>query len=128
MKPLYILIDGIDESLEAVEIAKTLLALERNSGHMRILLTCRPERQIEDALLRCSRIETTSDTFAPDRKRCLKWNLRFDEKLKDIEPEMKDKIMDKLLSREKRVYQLPSRFWSTHTNIVLLDFLCSNSI
>jgi hypothetical protein len=104
MKPLYILVDGIDESPEAVEIATTLLALEQNCRSVRVLLTCRPERRIEEVLDQCPRIETTADTFAPDRKKCLEWNLKTDEKLKAMDLEIKEKIIKELLSKEKAVY------------------------
>ena len=102
--PLYILIDGIDESPDAVEMIGTLVKLANYpKSVIRVLLTCRPERKIEEALHECLRLETTNETFAPDRKTCLMWNLKFDVKLRDLSPEMKDKIIGDLLSK-KAVY------------------------
>jgi len=103
-KPLYLLVDGIDECPEAVEIAQTLARLAFHSKSVRVLLTCRPERKIEEALLNCLRIETTNETFAPDRLKYVEWNLSHDERLKNLEPEIKEKVKNRLLSTNSQVY------------------------
>jgi len=91
-KPLYVLVDGIDECPEDVKIAETLARLATHSKSVRVLLTCGPERKIEEVLLNCLRIETTNQTFAPDRQRWVDWNLEQDERLKGVEPEIKQQI------------------------------------
>jgi len=100
-KPLYLLVDGIDECPEDVKIAQTLAKLTTHSKSVRVLLTCGPERKIEEVLLNCLRIETTNETFAPDRKRCLEWNLHQDVRLKDVEPEVKHQIMNRLTTDDQ---------------------------
>jgi len=75
-----------------VKIAETLARLATHSKSVRVLLTCGPERKIEEVLLNCLRIETTNQTFAPDRQRWVDWNLEQDERLKGVEPEIKQQI------------------------------------
>ena len=103
-KTVYILIDGIDESPEAGNLSMLILQLVKDSTAVKVLVTCRPETDIEAQFINCPRIEITEVLLTKDIDIHLQWNLDFDPKLKQMRERTKKEIKKQLLDQHQGMY------------------------
>ena len=96
---MYILTDGIDECPQDWNLPLSLLQLVTDFSPVKLLVTCRPEKEIETQFKDCPRIEITEALLSNDLQIYVQWNLEFDEKLKRMKPNTKEETKKKLLAQ-----------------------------
>lgn len=97
---MYILIDGIDESPDARILSQLLIQLGVHCKWIKLLVICRPEREIESVFANRPRIEITEALISKDIEIHLKWSLQIDEQLKTMGTNTKEEIRKYLLEHQ----------------------------
>jgi hypothetical protein len=100
---LYIIVDGVDESSRRSELCGILsLCLEMKNAI--VLATSRPESEIEGSLKKIrnfQKLEVEDRFVSADIKVYIDWRLCRETKLKNIKPQLKQDIGEKLLSESR---------------------------
>lgn len=99
---IYIFVDGIDESHDAEEICQRLLQLGQICWIHRIVVSSRPEKDIEKWLQKQLRLEITEEMNLPDLERHIDHCLETHKKLERIGTEEKIRIKRELLNERRR--------------------------
>lgn len=99
-KKLFVIVDGIDESPEAKQLSFDMIDLAANfvpTPLVHVLVSSRPETDIERVLCHQVRIHLEKDLVSKDLETHLNWRLDNDESLKKMDNWTKKKVKKALL-------------------------------
>jgi hypothetical protein len=101
-KKLFVVVDGIDESVEAKELSYDMVDLATNSSALiRVLVSSRWQTDIDRVLMKKPRLHLTPALVLQDLEAHLNSRFEKDEHLKTIGASTKVKVKKELLKRHQ---------------------------